>query len=63
MTNHIRGCQALQGIGLPCTCNAPGIVDGIAGDAPCDICGRDNRNGTHSALEMFGHLSHEYQVR
>lgn len=57
---HIRGCQALQGIGLPCNCNAPGRVGDIAGDAPCAQCGRDNRNGTHRALEMTGHLSHEY---
>lgn len=32
-------------------------VDGIAGDAPCTVCGRDNRNGTHAAL----HLNHAYQ--
>lgn len=60
IVGHIRGCQATQDIGLPCTCNAPGVVDGIAGDAPCKICGTDNRNGTHSALERTGHYSHEY---
>lgn len=27
-------------------------------DQPCATCGRDNRNGTHSALERTGHLSH-----
>lgn len=60
-TAHLRGCQAQQGVGLPCNCDSPGTVDGIAGDAPCATCGRDNRNGTHAALEMVGHLSHEYR--
>lgn len=57
---HLRGCQSLQGIGLPCNCDEPGSADGIAGDTGCKICGRDNRNGTHTALEMTGHLNHEY---
>lgn len=26
----------------------------------CTICGRDNDNNTHSALEITGHLSHTY---
>lgn len=29
-------------------------------DPECTVCGRDNRNGTHSALERFGHLSHAF---
>lgn len=27
---------------------------------PCKICGRDNEDATHTALEAFGHLNHEY---
>ena len=30
-------------------------------DPQCDVCGRDNRNGTHSALEASGHLNHEFR--
>lgn len=26
----------------------------------CRICGRDNDNGTHDALQLTGHLSHRY---
>lgn len=29
----------------------------------CLDCGRDNDNGTHTALEQCGHLSHEYRPR
>lgn len=29
-------------------------------DPECVKCGRDNRNGTHSALERSGHLSHGF---
>lgn len=29
-------------------------------DTCCTICGRDNRNATHTALEGFGHLSHPF---
>lgn len=29
-------------------------------DRGCGYCGRDNRNGTHTALEMAGHLSHKF---
>lgn len=53
----------MQGVHLPCNCNGPGTVDGIAGDASCQDCGLDNRNGTHAALEMCGHLSHEYNPK
>lgn len=60
MKSHQRGCQYLQGIGLPCNCNSPGTIDNIVGDAPCKVCNLDNRNGTHIALEMVGHLSHGY---
>lgn len=28
--------------------------------AGCTVCGRDNDNGTHAALEATGHLSHSY---
>ncbi len=28
--------------------------------APCKTCGRDNEDATHTALEAFGHLNHEY---
>ena len=27
----------------------------------CVVCGRDNDNGTHAALEATGHLSHSYE--
>jgi hypothetical protein len=27
----------------------------------CTECGRDNRNGTHDALELTGHLNHTFQ--
>lgn len=27
----------------------------------CTVCGRDNRNGTHDALELTGHLHHTFQ--
>jgi hypothetical protein len=30
-------------------------------DPGCTVCGRDNRNGTHDALEATGHLSHPFQ--
>lgn len=26
----------------------------------CGVCGRDNRNGTHDALQKTGHLSHDF---
>lgn len=26
----------------------------------CAICGRDNRNATHTALEAYGHLAHPF---
>lgn len=26
----------------------------------CVLCSRDNRNGTHDALEQVGHLNHSY---
>lgn len=29
-------------------------------DVVCSECGRDNGNGTHDALERFGHLSHHF---
>lgn len=29
-------------------------------DPECAVCGRDNRNGTHDALETFGHLNHGF---
>ena len=29
-------------------------------DRGCVTCGRDNRNGTHTALEQTGHLSHKW---
>lgn len=29
-------------------------------DPLCQDCGRDNRNGTHCALESCGHLSHPF---
>lgn len=29
-------------------------------DPLCAVCARDNRNGTHDALERSGHLSHEF---
>jgi len=29
-------------------------------DPACVECGRDNRNGTHDALERTGHLSHSF---
>lgn len=29
-------------------------------EPPCLICGRDNANGTHDALQMGGHLNHNY---
>lgn len=29
-------------------------------DPDCTICGRDNRNGTHDALELTRHLSHTF---
>jgi hypothetical protein len=29
----------------------------------CMDCGRDNDNGTHTALEQTGHLSHRYNPR
>jgi len=32
---------------------------GSAGD--CAVCGRDNDNQTHDALETYGHLNHGYQ--
>ena len=37
-------------------------VERIEGDPTqaCGYCGRDNENGTHTALEMTGHLSHEW---
>lgn len=60
---HQRGCQSLQGLGLDCNCNSPGTIDGIVGEAGCLTCGRDNRNGTHTALEMCGHLNHSYNPR
>lgn len=31
-------------------------------DPGCVTCGRDNRNGTHSALERTGHLSHPFKA-
>lgn len=31
-----------------------------AEDPACTVCGRDNRNGTHDALERVGHLSHRF---
>ena len=37
--------------------------DRSADDPGCTVCGRDNRNGTHSALERTGHLSHTFTVR
>lgn len=30
-------------------------------DPGCLVCGRDNRNGTHAALEKFGHLGHPFR--
>lgn len=30
-------------------------------DPGCVACGRDNRNGTHDALELTGHLHHRFQ--
>lgn len=27
---------------------------------PCTTCGRDNRHGTHDALERIGHLNHSF---
>lgn len=30
------------------------------GRGACRLCGRDNDNGTHHALELTGHISHEY---
>lgn len=39
-------------------------LDILAGGEPydpgCKVCGRDNRNGTHDALERTGHLSHTF---
>lgn len=29
-------------------------------DLPCTTCGRDNRNGTHDALEKAQHLAHSF---
>jgi hypothetical protein len=29
-------------------------------DPGCTLCGRDNRNGTHDALERTGHLGHSF---
>ncbi len=31
-------------------------------DPACAVCGRDNRNKTHDALELTGHLSHAFTV-
>lgn len=31
-------------------------------DPTCVTCGRDNRNGTHSALERTGHLGHPFTM-
>ena len=31
-------------------------------DPTCVECGRDNRNGTHAALERFGHLTHPFRA-
>jgi hypothetical protein len=30
-------------------------------DMVCAKCGRDDRNGTHAALEVTGHLGHEFK--
>jgi len=36
-------------------------IEHVRDDDPgCTVCGRDNRNGTHMALEMTGHLSHPF---
>lgn len=34
----------------------------IFDDPGCLDCGRDNRNGTHTALERTGHLSHGFRA-
>lgn len=31
-------------------------------DAACEICRRDNGNGTHDALQMTGHLNHSFTM-
>lgn len=31
-------------------------------DPGCTVCGRDNRNGTHDALERTGHLRHPFTI-
>lgn len=36
-------------------------IEHVRDDDPgCTVCGRDNRNGTHTALERTGHLSHAF---
>jgi hypothetical protein len=32
----------------------------VQNDPGCTVCGRDNRNGTHDALELAGHLRHSF---
>lgn len=36
------------------------LAGGEQYDPGCKVCGRDNRNGTHDALERTGHLSHTF---
>ena len=40
------------------TCSIYGVDTGV--DILCGYCGRDDRNGTHKALEKTGHLSHPF---
>lgn len=35
----------------------------IEDDPGCVVCGRDNRNKTHTALELTGHLSHPFTAK
>lgn len=34
--------------------------DEVMSEPLCAICGRDNRNATHTALEAYGHLAHPF---
>jgi hypothetical protein len=36
------------------------VVPVVEMDPTCTECDRDNRNGTHDALERTGHLSHPF---
>jgi len=37
--------------------------DEVSDDPRCTVCGLDNRNDTHGALERTGHLGHTFTVK